>query len=196
MSTLEIPLFPLSTVLFPGGPLPLRVFEPRYLSMVSRCLQKNHGFGVVLIKSGAEVGDAEFYGIGTVADIVDWYQGSDGLLGVSAEGRERFTVLIFERQADGLYVGKVELRERESSCSLPDEYRYLSELLKHLLDDLGGQYNRIPKIYDDASWVGFRLAEILPLPVSTRQELLEISDPRRRLELLQPHLGELSSNLN
>jgi Lon protease-like protein len=61
---------------------------------------------------------------------------------------------------------------------------------------LGGQYNRIPKIYDDASWVGFRLAEILPLPVSTRQELLEISDPRRRLELLQPHLGELSSNLN
>jgi len=196
MATIEIPLFPLNTVLFPGGPLPLRVFEPRYLSMVSRCLQKDHGFGVVLIKSGAEVGPAEFHEIGTVAEIVDWYKGSDGLLGVSAQGRERFAIESCDRQADGLYVGLVELREREAPCALPDEYRYLSELLKHLLDDLGGHYDRIPKIYDDASWVGYRLAEIIPLPVSTRQELLEISDARRRLELLQPHLGELRSRLN
>ena len=85
-----LPLFPLSTVLFPEGPLPLRVFEPRYLDMISRCLREAAGFGVVLIVSGSDTGAVETSTVGTVARIVDWYQGSDGILGITARGTRQF----------------------------------------------------------------------------------------------------------
>ena len=87
---MEIPLFPLHTVLYPGGPLPLRIFEQRYLDMISRCLKSESLFGVLLIKNGNEAGLAETWNVGTLAKIVDWYQGSDGLLGVTAIGQQRF----------------------------------------------------------------------------------------------------------
>ena len=105
---MRVPLFPLSTVLFPGGPLPLRIFEARYLDMIGRCMKDESPFGVVLIREGAEVGQAETHDIGTLARIVDWYQGSDGLLGVTAVGEDRFQLLSTRKQADGLNIGAIE----------------------------------------------------------------------------------------
>ncbi|MDH3418514.1 MAG: LON peptidase substrate-binding domain-containing protein [Gammaproteobacteria bacterium] len=196
MAALTLPLFPLSTVLFPGGQLLLRVFEPRYLSMVSRCMREEHGFGVVLIEKGSEAGSAEFATTGTLADIVDWHQGSDGLLGLTAEGRERFRVTGYEQQADGLYVGTIQMLAPEPRESLTENFSGLSNLLKGLLEEVGEPYDRMPKDFDDASWVGYRLAEILPLPVSLKQSLLELDDARRRLERLEPHVAELTVSEN
>ena len=190
MGTAQLPLFPLNTVLFPGGPLPLRVFEPRYLDMVSRCLREDSGFGVLLIQDGGEVGHADTFGVGTVAEIVDWYQGSDGLLGVTAEGRHRFELVSTARQPDGLYVGSVRPIEAEPEIPVPSEYEFLSRLLKDVLDELGSHYQRIPKNYEDSAWVGYRLTEILPLPLTTKQSSLEMADPVARLGLLTPYVRE------
>jgi Lon protease-like protein len=110
---MKIPLFPLGTVLFPGGPLPLRIFEQRYLDMISSCLKNDSRFGVLLIRTGKETGDATTHSVGTLARIVDWYQGSDGLLGITAIGEERFRLLQSERQENGLHLGDVKRLEAE-----------------------------------------------------------------------------------
>ncbi|NNC66048.1 MAG: peptidase S16 [Gammaproteobacteria bacterium] len=194
MVELTLPLFPLSTVLFPGGHLLLRIFEPRYLSMVSSCMREEHGFGVVLIEKGSESGSAEFATMGTIAEIVDWHQGSDGLLGLTTEGRDRFRVTGYEQQADGLYIGTIEMLAKEQRENLTENFSSLTELLKGLLEDAGAPYDRMPTDFDDASWVGYRLAELLPLPVSLKQSLLELEDARRRLERLEPHIAELAAS--
>ena len=106
---MQVPLFPLNTVLFPGGPLPLRIFEPRYLAMVSNCVQSDAPFGVLLIRDGNETGPATTQEIGTLARITDWYQGSDGLLGVTAVGLQKFRVISSRREASGLNVGTIEI---------------------------------------------------------------------------------------
>jgi len=183
-------------VLFPGGPLQLSIFEPRYVDMVSRCMRAGHGFGVVLIDSGAETGPASFVSIGTTAEIVDWNQRRDGLLGISTQGRQRFQLRHWHRQDDGLYVGQLELLEAESTLAVPDEYRFLSRLLEELMADLGAQYANVPKFFDDATWVGYRLAELLPLAAPVKQSMLEMTNARQRLELLRPHLGESESTLS
>ena len=99
---MKVSLFPLRTVLYPGGPLPLRVFEPRYLDMICESLKGERPFGVVLIRHGSETGRASTFDVGTLASITDWYQGSDGVLGVTAVGGERFRVLSTERRPNGL----------------------------------------------------------------------------------------------
>ncbi len=180
----SIPLFPLRTVLFPGGPLPLRVFEPRYLDMISRCLREDGGFGVVLIKKGAETGPAEFVDIGTIAKVSDWYQGSDGILGVTATGERRFRVLTTERQSDGLNIATIDVLDAEASLPLPDEYQFLADILKGVLDDFGRLYEGLEKRYDDANWVSCRLAEILPIAAENRQRCLEIDDAMGRLAVV------------
>ena len=188
MGTTQLPLFPLKTVLFPGGPLPLRVFEARYLDMVSRCLREESGFGVLLIRDGEEVGAADTFNVGTVAEIVDWCQGSDGLLSVSAEGRHRFELVSTERQSDGLYIGHVRPIEAEREVPVPDEYQFMARLLEGVLDELGSHYKSIPKSYGDSTWMGYRLAEVIPLPLQMKQSVLEMSDPVARLGLLSPYV--------
>ena len=105
---MQVPLFPLRTVLYPGGPLPLRIFEPRYVDMIGRCMKTDSPFGVLLIKEGSEDGPATTYEVGTLARITDWYQGSDGLLGITALGEQRFRLISSRREADGLNVGEIE----------------------------------------------------------------------------------------
>jgi hypothetical protein len=184
---IEIPLFPLNSVLFPGGPLLLRIFEPRYLGMISRCLQQGSYFGVVAIKQGSEVGAADTFQIGTLAEIIDWRQDADGVLGITAAGRGCFEIEQTSRQQDGLYVGQVRLRESEPAVSLPPEHAPLSSLLRKLLP-LRSQYGDIVTAYEDASWVGYRLAEIAPLPLPAKQLLLETRDALARLEQLRATL--------
>ena len=188
MSTEWIPLFPLRTVLFPDGPLPLRVFEPRYLDMISRCLRSDSPFGVLLLLAGSEVGAARTETIGTLARITDWYQGSDGILGITAVGTGRFQLLAMDQQPDGLYVGSIALLEPEPAFRLPHEYQPMAEMLQVILDDLGKLYGDLPRRFDDATWVGCRFAEILPMPLQQKQHCLALTDAIERLEFVRPML--------
>ncbi len=182
---MQIPLFPLNTVLFPGGPLPLRIFEPRYLSMVSRCIENDAPFGVLLIRAGKEAGPASTHNIGTLARITDWYQGSDGLLGITAVGEERFRLLSTTLQNDGLSVGEVQLLMNEPHFPLPAEYQEMATILAGVLEDLGRLYEPLEKRFDDASWVTSRFVEILPIDLLEKQRCLEQSDPIERLRIVR-----------
>lgn len=188
---LELPLFPLQTVLFPGGPLPLRIFEPRYVDMIGRCMKTGVGFGVVLIRSGQETGAATTQDFGTVANIVDFDQLPDGTLGVVVIGSTRFMVRSVSRQADGLNVGQVELLEDEPAVPLPARFADMARLLEGVFEDLGPQYQHVTPDFDDASWVGCRLAELLPIDLEHKQHCLELFDPVKRLEYLEPLLQSL-----
>jgi hypothetical protein len=159
------------------------VFEPRYLDMVARCLRGTNRFGVVAIRQGAEVGAAETFDVGTTAEIVDWHQDGGGVLGIVAIGREVFRLESTTRQADGLYVGRVSHLPPPTPAALPPAFGHLAELLRKLLEPLPA-YGSTAARYDDAVWVGCRLAEVLPLPLAMKQALLEIEEPLARLERL------------
>ena len=192
---MRVPLFPLKTVLFPGGPLPLRIFEARYLDMISRCMKDDSPFGVVLIREGGEAGPAETYDIGTLARIVDWYQGSDGLLGVTARGERRFRVLSSHREPDGLNVADIEILPEESEVPLPEKYRPMATILSGVLDDLGRLYEDLDRRLDDAGWVTNRFVEILPIELAEKQLCLEQSNPVERLRLVQEVLKHVRGPL-
>jgi len=179
----ELPLFPLKTVLFPRGPLALRVFEPRYLDMVARCLRGSNRFGVVAIREGKEVGAASTYEIGTTAEIVDWHQEEDGMLGIVAIGRDMFRLRATTRQPDGLYTGEVELLPGEPPLVLPPEHVPLVALLKRVLGATP-LYRGIEPSFNNAVWVAARLTEILPIDLSLKQSLLEAPDALTRLDRL------------
>jgi Lon protease-like protein len=190
--SVELALFPLKTVLFPGGMLSLRIFEPRYLDMIARTVRADSRFGVVAIRSGAEVGEAESFAIGTSAEIVDWHQESGGMLGIRAVGRESFRVEQTTRRPDGLYVGRVTMLDDLASLPLPAAHAPLASLLRNLLARLPPRPDALAE-YGDAVWVGERLAELLPLTVTVKQELLETRDPLLRLERIAASLGESSA---
>lgn len=185
----EIPLFPLSTVLYPGGPLPLRIFETRYVDMVRDCLRRDTSFGVLLIREGMEAGGAAaVMSVGTRARIVDFNPMPDGLLGIVCRGEGRFRLLERWRQADGLNIGRVQAIDAPPRTPVPERFRHLAELLRKVLPELGSLYASIKSDFEDADWVSCRLAEILPLEQREKQLLLEQEDPVERLALLDPHI--------
>jgi hypothetical protein len=173
-------------VLFPGGPLPLRIFETRYLDMVRSCMRQDQRFGVALIREGSEVGPAETFDVGTMARIVDFHQLSDGFLGLSCLGERRFRITGRSRQADGLNMVRIEGINEEAKTPVPERHAHLAGLLRTVLPELGEVYTGIEMQLDDATWVGFRLAEILPIPAAEKQFCLELQDPIQRLDLLSP----------
>ena len=181
---MRVPLFPLNTVLFPGGPLPLRIFEPRYIDMISERMKADAPFGVLLIRDGQEAGPATTFETGTLARITDWYQGSDGLLGVTAIGEQRFRLLSSERQSDGLNVGEIAVLEAEPRVGLPAEYAHLPAILDAVLDDLGKLYEGLPRDAGDATWLSYRFIEILPIDLAQKQQCLESDDAMARLSLV------------
>lgn len=186
-ASVTLPLFPLNTVLFPDGPLPLRIFETRYVDMVRRCMRQRSSFGVLLIRAGAEVGTVTSTAdIGTSARIIDFYQLPDGLLGITCLGERRFRVRARSRQPDGLNVGEVEWLDTEERVPLPAEHDHLGQLLRKVLPELSELYRSVPKHFEDAGWVACRLAEILPLELSDKQSLLETDDPLVRLARVAP----------
>ncbi len=190
--TTALPLFPLKTVLFPGGTLALRVFEPRYLDMVARCLRGTNRFGIVAIRQGEEVGPATTYAVGTTAEIIDWQQESGGLLAIMAIGRERFRAGTVDRQPDGLYVAAVELLPPEPPQPLPADYAPLAALLRRVLDRLPVAHG-LETAYDDAVWTAGRLTEALPLGLALKQALLETPDALTRLERIASELKKARS---
>lgn len=190
----ELALFPLSTVLFPGGPVVLRIFEPRYLAMVRDCVRADRPFGVILIREGEETGPAITHDVGTAARIRDWNQLEDGLLGITAWGESRFRVETVDTRADGLQMGDIRWLPPEPARSVPDAQRPLAELLRLIMRRIGSRYGDRTMDFDDAAWVGHRLCELLPISTSQRQYLLELQDPVRRLEILQPVVASLQED--
>jgi len=189
-AALDIPLFPLNSVLFPGGLLNLRVFERRYLDLVRDCARGGPGFGVCLILQGREVGEAAVpAAIGTLAHIVDFYTNPDGLLGISVSGGRRFHVERSRVRDNGLAHGEVTLWPEEASVMVPSEFLLLATILERLLEKIGGPHGKAPRErFDDAAWVGYRLAEALPFDNRERQHLLQLGDPLDRLAQLMHYL--------
>jgi Lon protease-like protein len=178
------PLFPLHAVLFPSGPLHLRIFEARYVDMVRRCLREDEPFGVALITSGSEVGRATTVAIGTTARIVDFDQLPDGLLGIRARGERRFRIHKVTTQNDGLNVADVELFDEGPRVPVPEELNSLVEILREIYPQARLLYDDAPAQFDDACWVSARLAELLPLELSERQTCLELDGGVERLRYL------------
>lgn len=195
MSSTELPLFPLRTVLFPGGELRLRVFEPRYLDMVKQCTRSDSGFGVCLILDGHEAGaPATPAAFGTRARIVDFYSQPDGLLGLTVTGESRFHVWRTRVRDNGLIVAEVDTLVEPPPRPVAPEHSLLSMLLDRLIEQFGGPHAQAPRAhFDDASWVGFRLAEILPFTDPERQELLQCADGYARLERIVHKLPQLQA---
>jgi len=157
--------------------------------MVSHCLQNDVPFGVLLIRDGKETGPATTHNVGTLARITDWYQGSDGLLGITAIGEERFRLISTTSQDDGLHIGEIQLLQSEPNLPLPAEYEEMASILAGVLDDLGRLYESLEKHFDDASWVTSRFVEILPIDLEEKQRCLEQSNPVERLRIVRDLLA-------
>jgi len=182
MDSTPLALFPLHTVLFPGGPLALRLFEPRYLDMVRRCLKEQGEFGVFTILAGEEAGAVERLAtIGTRARVVDFDPLPGGLLGIGCLGGARLRLRRHWQQSDGLYLGEVEELPGDVPCPVPPELEHLAELLRGVLPGLGRGYGHVVAQYEDAGWVANRCAEVLPLSPEEKLALLELHEPLARL---------------
>jgi Lon protease-like protein len=189
--TVQIPLFPLRSVLFPQGVLPLRIFEPRYIDMIGRCMREESGFGIVLIRQGAEarlspdVDQPSLFEVGTQARIVDFNQADNGLLGIVCHGDSKFRICSTYEQPDHLLIGEVEFLAEEPVGELLDEHEplvsVLRELVQHpLIQQLGLQVE-----FDEARSVSLRLADLLPIEPEIKQALLQMRWPKERLTELQ-----------
>ncbi|GAB3389457.1 LON peptidase substrate-binding domain-containing protein [Lysobacter fragariae] len=185
-ATESLSLFPLRTVLLPGAALGLRVFEARYLDLVRDCGRNGRSFGICLILQGEEVGEpATAAAFGTEALIEDFGQGDDGLLTLRVRGTRRFHVERTRVRDNGLQVADVRWCDADAADVVRPEHGLLPVLLESIIEKVGGEYAKAARAsFDDAAWVGWRLAELLPLHESHRQELLQFDDPHARLDRL------------
>ena len=187
-----IPLFPLQSVLFPGGRLPLRIFEQRYMDMAKVCLKESTSFGICLIAEGEEVAragqkPATPHRVGTLAHIADWDMQTLGVLDIIAQGGDRFRLLRYWVEDSGLLKGEAELIAAPAVLPVPGSYARLVPLLRAIVDEMAAGAPHAPAMphrFYDAGWLGMRYAEVLPIPVAAKQKLLEIDDSIDRLEII------------
>jgi uncharacterized protein len=186
IGTETLPLFPLQTVLVPGGALGLRIFETRYLDLVRDCGRSGTGFGVCLILDGDEAGaPAVPAAVGTEARIEDFGTSADGLLMLRVRGARRFHVRRTRVRSNGLIVGDVEWCDVDPDDELRPEHALLGTVLQQVVEQAGGEFAKAaPSRFDDAAWVGWRLTEFLPLSNPQRQMLLQEDDAHARLDRL------------
>ncbi len=191
LQTFTLPVFPLGSVLYPGGLLPLRIFEPRYLAMVRECLREQRGFAVCLISEGRETGQAaRFHPVGTLARIEDHDQDAAGMVHITIRGEQRVQVLASRVRTDQLILGDAVRVEAEPVTGVAERHRPLVDLLRQAMEEYDPDFGRAEELMD-ASWIGFRLAELLSLPPARRQWLLEVTNPTLRLEALAQFIDEL-----
>jgi uncharacterized protein len=208
---LQLPLFPLRSVLFPGGSLPLQIFEVRYLDMIGRCHKAGDLFGVVCLSEGSEVrrrapGDGfapeAFFPIGTLARIVELQRPQPGLMIARCVGTQRFRVRHSAQEKYGLWVGEVEVLGDEAVVPVPDDLAFARDALQNLLHNIeqsiehSGEAGvelplREPYQWDDCAWLANRWCEMLPLKAELKQRLLALDSPVLRLELVADTLGQM-----
>ncbi|MBK9574407.1 MAG: LON peptidase substrate-binding domain-containing protein [Rhodoferax sp.] len=204
LSLFSLPLFPLGTVLYPGGTLPLRIFEVRYLDMVRKCHRSGAPFGVVLLTRGSEVTKASadaatapgsasetFCPVGTLATITQCEAPQPGLLVVRCTGTRRFRITRSEKLKHGLWIGDVTLQPTDQAVPIPDDLAHVSQALNALIQSLHQRAVPVPEmpvqapyLLDDCAWVANRWCELLPIPVEHKQRLMELDNPLVRLELV------------
>ncbi len=195
--THEIPLFPLHPVLFPGGKLPLQIFEPRYMDMVVRCMRDGEAFGVVLIRKGndarltSDAQQPDVFDVGTEAHIVDFNQLSNGRLGIVVRGGRKFRIRSVREQPDHLLLGQVEFLPEEPALAVGDEHRELVDILQELVKHPMIEKLKLEIEFGDARSVGWRLAELLPIEPEIKQSLLKLQWPRERLQELTRLVNKL-----
>ena len=199
MATITLPLFPLSTVLFPDGVLPLQIFEVRYLDMIGKCLANDSPFGVVTLTEGAEVrtpnGHEQFTAAGTLATVAETTAASPGLLHIVCRGTSRFKLHSSELRVNGLWMGEAEMLADDLAVRIPSELRGAADALERVLaslDDIPRERwpVRPPFQLDDCGWVSNRWCELLPLPAAQKHSMLMLDNPLIRLELLHDLLDE------
>lgn len=187
----EIPIFPLNTVLYPSGTLPLRVFEARYMDMARECLKTKAPFGVCLIVEGKEVGDpATPANIGCAAHIAECDMQQLGVLNLITRGGRRFHISRRFVAAQGLVKAHVEWLPTEPDAPMPDQYGACVNILKAIAGDERFRHLVADAKFESASWVGYRLSEILPIPLRIKQQLLEIDGAVARLAVLHQFLEQ------
>ena len=187
----DVSIFPLNAVLFPGGLLPLRIFEQRYMDMAKSCLKNDEPFGVCLIRSGHEVGaPATPEPIGCTARIVEWDMRQLGVLSIKTHGEQRFRILEARVTDAGLTRASVEMLPLDADAQLPEDFDACATLLKAVIEEHGSAIMASPYRFDSSSWVSARLAEILPVPLAAKQKLLELEDALRRIEILSKFLQQ------
>jgi Lon protease-like protein len=199
----DVPLFPLGTVLFPGGLLPLRIFEVRYLDMVRRCQREGRPFGIVALTRGQEVrqagGEQEaFSDIGTLATLVDVQAPRPGLMMIKTHGGPRFRIRRSAQQPHGLWVGDLDLLPEDPAVAVPSDLQAQAQALGRVLEtltvqaaDAGAEVPvRQPWQLEDCAWVANRWCELLPLPVAMKQRLMTLDNPLVRLELVGDLLAQ------
>lgn len=180
--TTRLPLFLLHTVLFPDSRLPLQVFEPRYLDMISHALKTGEPFGIALIRQGQEVGaPAEPHALGTLTQIDNWEMLKPGVLHILVRGGNRFTIDAWRHEGK-LAVAATTPLPAEPVLSLPERFTPLAGLLRSLIERYGDDLMPAPHRFDDAGWLGMRLAQLLPVANETKQRWLELRDPLARLQ--------------
>ena len=179
----RVTIFPLNTVLFPGGLLPLKIFEQRYLAMTKTCLAENRPFGVCQIKEGQEIGTpAVPQEIGCLARITQWDMHQLGVFHLLTEGTERFRILRSQVEPNGLISADIDLIAGEETVPPRDDL--CARVLKAIIDKVGAAHFPAPQRLDDAAWIGYRLSEVLPLAPELKQQMLELTDPQERLARL------------
>ena len=196
----ELPLFPLGNVLFCGGRLPLQIFEPRYIDMISACTKSNTGFGIVLIRQGNEVRTDKdeqapsVFDVGTYASIVDFNPLPNGRLGIISEGGPKFRVCRTWEKDDRLLMGEVEFLPEENAAEIGEQFQPLVVILKRLVEDPIIQRLGLEIDFTDARSVSWRLAELLPVDPETKQSLLQMQIPRERLAEIKRLVAKLQGS--
>lgn len=212
MSSFQIPLFPLQTVLFPGGLLPLRIFEVRYLDLIGRCQKEGAPFGVVCLRQGSEVrqpprgGDAvegapgpeAFHSVGTLAHITALERPQPGLMLIRCRGGRRFRLLGSEQMKHGLWIGEVDYLDDDQPVGVPSDLAPAREGLRRLYQHMQAQAGpgdelpiQPPLLWDDCGWVANRWCDILPVEPQLKQQFLAVDNPLVRLELVDDLLARL-----
>ena len=187
----NLPIFPLGTVLFPSGSLPLKVFEARYVDMTRECMKAGTPFGVCLIKEGGEVGTpAVPHAIGCLASIADWDMQQLGVLQIKTRGSQRFRILSTRIESDGLIRAHAEPIADDPVTGVRAEFAGCMLLLKTVLPKLPPELIPEPHDFDNATWLSNRLSEVLPIPALAKQKLMELENPDSRLEIIHKYLGQ------
>lgn len=189
---MRVPLFPLNALVCPGGRIPLRVFETRYVDMVSHCLRNNMGFVVVMLREDTSESQP-FYDLGTLTRIVDFGPSDKGILNLVVEGDARVFIHKPEREDNGLWTAKIEPANGENFVTLPEQFLDLKEVLKALVQHPMVEELKMDIDYQDGRQVGWRLTELLPLENAQKQQLLEMDDPIGRLQCISEQLSYMMS---
>lgn len=187
-------LFPLGSIVLPGGRVPLQLFERRYLDMLSRCMRQQEGFVIVLMRERQPdtQADASFYDVGTLVNVVDFSPLSNGLLGITVAGERKVRIVRHWQEADGLHWGELEGLPQEEPVATPAHYLELVNVLRALVQHPAVQALDMTIDYQDARDLGWRLTELLPLEAEQKQRLVECNDPLQRLAQIAHWMESMS----